>query len=324
MDFGKKARKVIPAVISMGIVALPCMAMAQDAYPSQQITIVVPFAPGGGAESVGRALAAGLSDALDVTVILDYRPGAGTLIGTEYVRNSSPDGYTLLVHSNSYVTNAVLSEDSPYDPVTAVAPVSLVALTPYVLVTGTDSGLTSVTDIVSRVQEAPNSVSYASSGYLSGADLLGQMLGSVVGEDMLHIPYGGAGPAQVSVLAGETDLYFSSLTAVRGNLDAGTLIPLAVTSAERNPALPDVPTLEEEGVDIQYGVWWGLSAPADTPSEIIDILNETVIEILATDQVSELLIAGGNEIVGTSPEDFQQWLIEDVDFWSNFEVAGPE
>ena len=289
---------------------------AEDAYPVRPIQIVVPYAPSGGTDFVARQLANGLSGRLGRQVVVANRPGAATIVGSELVAKSKPDGYTLLMTSFPLAANPSLYAKLPYDAARDFAPISLITNAPTVLVVTPKFPAADVKTLVAYCKAHPGDVSYASYGAGSGAHLAAELFQSITGVKLLHVPYEGGGPAARAVIAGETQLLFPSALPVLGGIKGGQLRVLAVASATRLPALPDVPTFREAGVDYATGTWFGLLAPAHTPDAIIAKLHAGVAATLATPSLRAALADQGAEIVGDTPAEFARFLHEETQRWA--------
>lgn len=251
-----------------GIFATPAIA----AFPDKPIKIVVPFAPGGGTDLVARTMGIAMSQELGQPVIIDNKPGAGTIIGTEAVAKSPPDGYTLVMATVAHVVNPSIQGKLPYKHEKAFAPVMLVGVSPNVLLVRADSPLKSVKDVIDAAKAAPGKLSFASQGAGTSAHLAGELFKNLTKTDITHIPYKGAGPAITDVLGGQVDTMFATAAAVGTFIDSGKLRALAVTTATRSPspALANVPTIAEAGVPGYVAdSWYGLYVPAGTPPDVI-------------------------------------------------------
>jgi tripartite-type tricarboxylate transporter receptor subunit TctC len=270
LKFGRLGACVALAMAVGGFAAAPAFA----AYPEKPIRLVVPFAPGGGTDLVARTLGAGMSAELGQTVIIDNKPGAGTIIGTDAVAKSPPDGYTLVIATFAHAVNPSLQPKMPFATDKAFAPVILIGRGPNVLVVRPDSPYKSVKDIIAAAKAAPKKLTYASQGLGTSAHLAGELFANLTGIQLTHVPYRGAGPAITDLLGGQVDMIFGTASAVATFVDGGKLRALAVTTAERSPALKNVPTIAESGVP-GYAAesWYGLYAPAGTPADVIAKLN---------------------------------------------------
>jgi len=261
----------------MAIVAVAsCLApsLAQAAYPDKPVRIIVPFAPGGGTDLIARTLGTGMSQELGQTVLIENKPGAGTIIGTDLVAKSPPNGYTIVIATFAHALNPSLQPKLPYATDKAFAPIILIGSSPNVLVVRPDSPYKSVKDIIAAAKAEPKKLTFASQGNGTSAHLAGELFKNLAKVDLTHVPYRGAGPALTDLLGGQVDMMFATAAAVGAFLDGGKLRALGVTTAERSPALAHVPTIAESGVP-SYAAesWYGLYAPAGTPNDVITRLN---------------------------------------------------
>jgi tripartite-type tricarboxylate transporter receptor subunit TctC len=306
----------VRAVLCAVLFGLAPGATAQS-YPAKPIRMVVPFAPGGGSDLVGRVLAQKLSVALGQQVIVDNRAGAGGRIGTEMVARAPADGYTLLFATSSVmVTAPALYAKLAFDMPRDFAPVSLVASTAYVLVVHPSVPVRTVKDFIALAKRTPGKLSYASSGQGGPAHLAGELFSAAAKVDMVHVPYKGSSPGTTSVIAGETDAMFSNLLPALPAVKSGRLRALGVTSAHRSSIVPDVPTLAATlpGFDVEQ--LYGVLAPAGTPREIVRRLNrETAKAVQATD-VKAKLASDGSEVLVSTPEAFEQRIVAEIAKWS--------
>ncbi|MDQ0013227.1 tripartite-type tricarboxylate transporter receptor subunit TctC [Variovorax boronicumulans] len=253
------------------------------AFPDKPLRIVVPFAPGGGTDAITRTLGVGMSEALGQPVIVDNKPGAGTIIGSDFVAKSAPDGYTLVMATFAHAVNPGLQPKMPYDTDKAFAPVALIGVSPNVLVVRTDSPYKTVADLIAAAKAKPGKLTFASQGNGTSAHLAGELFKNLAKVDLTHIPYRGAGPAMTDLLGGQVDMMFATASAVRPFVDSGKMRALGVTTARRSPAYASVPTLAEAGVP-GYAAesWYGLYVAAKTPKEVIDQLNAAVKKAVKT------------------------------------------
>jgi tripartite-type tricarboxylate transporter receptor subunit TctC len=251
--------------------------VASAAFPDKPLRIVVPFAPGGGTDAITRTLGIGMSEALGQPVIVDNKPGAGTIIGSDFVAKSAPDGYTLVMATFAHAVNPGLQPKLPYDTDKAFAPVALIGVSPNVLVVRADSPYTTVADLVAAAKARPGKLTFASQGNGTSAHLAGELFKNLAKVELTHIPYRGAGPAMTDLLGGQVDMMFATASAVRPFVDSGKMRALGVTTARRSPAYASVPTLAQAGVS-GYAAesWYGLYVAAKTPRDVIDKLNAAV------------------------------------------------
>lgn len=269
-SLGKFRLAVTFAAAISGIVAAPALA----AYPERLIRIIVPFAPGGGTDLVARTIGSEMSKDLGQSVIIENKPGAGTIIGTESVAKSAPDGYTLLMATFAHAVNPSLQPKLPYATDKAFTPVILIGRSPNVLVVKPDSPYKTVQDLIAAAKANPGKLTFASQGNGTSAHLAGELFKNLGKVDLTHVPYKGAGPALTDLIGGQVDMMFATAAAVTPFLQSGKLRALGVTTSQRSPALPNVPTIAESGVP-GYAAesWYGLYAPANTPQDVIAKLN---------------------------------------------------
>jgi len=310
-------RRTLTACIIAGLAAAPFAAFAQAAaYPSKPIRLIVPYPPGGPLDVAARTLAERVKDSLG-TVIVENRAGAGGNVGVDYVAKQPADGYTLVIGAvATHAINPWLFSKLPYDPVKDFAPITLIAQVPNVLVmtpeTATRLGVDSVPSLIAYMRRNPGKLSYASGGNGSGGHMAGELLKSMAKVSMVHIPYAGAAPAQLGLLAGQTDLMFDNLASAAANIRAGKLRAFAVTTAERTPSFPDLPTMAQAGgkelAGFDVTTWFGIFAPAGTPQPVVARLNDEFRKGLVTPEMRERLSKMGAEPVPTSPEQFAAFI----------------
>jgi len=291
-------------------------ACAQDAYPSRTVRIVVPFAAGGGADAVGRAVADRLSDRFGRPFVVDNRPGAAGNIGTEHVARSAPDGYTLLLVGPNHATNAHLFRQLPFDPVRDFAPISLLTSAPYVLVAHTGFEARNFQDLLALARARPGGLSYGSAGNGSAGHLAMELIKSSAGIDMVHVPYRGSPPLLADLVSGQVAVGFDNVLSSAPLIAAGRLRPLAVSGARRAPALPDVPTIAESGLPgFDVTVWQGMLAPTGTPTPIVTRLSVELAGVLHSPQLRDRLALLGVEAIGSRPEEFARFIGEELTRW---------
>jgi tripartite-type tricarboxylate transporter receptor subunit TctC len=279
---------------------------AEQAYPSRPIRLVVPFPAGGSLDAVARAVGQSLSIAWGQPVIIDNRPGAGGNIGADLVAKSAPDGYTILEGAlSTHAVKVSLYSNKPYDPIKDFAPITLVAVTPNVLVLNPSVPANSVAELIAYAKANPGKLAFGSGSNGSAGHLAGELFKTEAGVDMVHVPYKGGAPAMQDLLGGQIQLMFDNLANSMQQVRAGKLKALAVTTAKRSPLVPDLPTLAEAGLPgFDIYTWWGFMAPAGTPKEIIAKWNTEVARILNTPEMRAYFAQQGAEPSPTSPEQF--------------------
>jgi len=289
---------------------------AQD-YPTRPVRVVVPFSPGGAVDGPMRVIAQEMSKRLGQQVFVENKPGAGATIGSEAVAKSAPDGYTLLLASQTNAISASLYRSLSFDPVDDFAPISLIGREPGVLVVHSSLPVRTLAEFIAYVKQRPGKVDYASSGNGSGQHLFMALLASMTGMQLNHIPYRGSGQATTDLLAGVVAASIPGTAGMVGHIKAGKVRPLAVTGVKRSPQLPDVPTVAESGVPgYEAYVWMGLLAPKGTPPAIIDRLQRVLMSALATDEVKSHMNGAGIEIVGSTPAEFGSFFHAEKDRWA--------
>jgi tripartite-type tricarboxylate transporter receptor subunit TctC len=304
------------AAVALTIAAAPTM--AADAYPAKQIRIVVPFTPGGGTDFMARLIATKLSVAFGQQVIVDNRPGAGGVIGTDIVAKAPPDGYTLLLGSVSTISiNPSLYRSLPYDTVRDLAPVGLFSVTPAALVVQLDLPVTSVGDLINLARAKPGQINFASAGNGTSHQLSGEMFKHMAGIDIVHVPYKGSAPAVTGMLSGEAQMMFADIPAVFSMIKGGKLRGLGVTSLHRSAVLHDLPTIAEAGLPgFEVLVWYGLLAPARTPAPIIERLNRELTIMSAGKDLRAQLEHEGAEAPGGTPAEFAALIDKEIAKWA--------
>jgi len=284
---------------------------AANAYPSRPIQLVVPFAAGGPVDATARLLGSKLSEKLGQPVVVNNRPGGDTIIAADFVARAPGDGYTLLLTSNQHSINPALRSLS-YDPEKDFVPVSMVAITPILLVTHPSVPAKSVEELIKVLKAEPNRYFYSSSGAGSSQHLTAELFKAATGTQITHVPFKGTAPSTVALVAGEVQLSFATPTTTLPHVQAGKLNLLATTTAERSVQLPDVPTLAESGVPgFDASAWIGLLASGGTPQSAVDTLYAALKEILASSEVRQALLAQGIETMPMAPAEFARFLRED-------------
>src|SRR4051812_13157938 len=294
--------------------ALPSSAVA--AYPEKHIRIVVPFAPGGGTDVIARTLAQEMSKDLGGSIIIENRPGAGTILGTQAVAGSEPDGYTLLMGTFANAVNPNLYAKLPYDPQRDFAPVALVARSFNIVVVNAASPIKSIADLIAEAKTHPDKLSYGTYGTGTSAHLAGELFKSMASVNLTTVPYKGAAPAITDLLGGRIQVMFTTIASAAPLVAGGQLRALAVTSAERSPAFPDIPTVAEAGLPgYSAESWYGLFAPAKTPPAIIDRLNKSANAAVQSEAFKKL---GGNEglvMIAREPAELERYVRGEEERW---------
>jgi tripartite-type tricarboxylate transporter receptor subunit TctC len=289
---------------------------AQD-YPSRAVRIVVPFSPGGAVDGPTRLIAQQLSKRFGQAVFVENKPGAGATIGSELVAKAPPDGYTLLLASQTNAISATLYPHLGFDPIDDFAPISLIGREPGVVVVNPALPVQTLQQLIAYAKARPGQIDYASSGNGSGQHLFAAMLCSMTGMKLNHIPYRGSGQATSDLIGGQVSLSIPGMAGMLGHIQAGKLRALAVTGSKRAPQLPDVPTVAEAGVAgyVAY-VWLGLLAPKGTPANIVDKLQQTLVQVLAEEEVKRYMAHASIEPVGSTPAEFGAFFRAEKDQWA--------
>ena len=288
---------------------------AHAAFPDKPIRLVVPFAPGGGTDLIARTLGADMAQTLGQPVIIENKPGAGTIIGTDAVAKSPPDGYTLVVATFAHAINPSLQPKLPFATDTAFAPVILLGRGPNVLVVRTDSPYKSVGDVIAAARAKGSRLTYASQGNGTSAHLAGEMFTNLTKVDMVHVPYRGAGPAITDLIGGQVDLFFGTAAAVSTFVNSGKLRALAVTTPQRSAAMKDVPAVAENVPGYVVESWYGLYAPAGTPGEVIGKLNAAAAKAARTPAFSKKVEQEGLVISAGSPAELDAYVRAEEARW---------
>jgi tripartite-type tricarboxylate transporter receptor subunit TctC len=309
---GFAVRILIPGLVMVtGGISNPALAQS---WPSKPIRLVIAQAPGSATDVISRVVANPLSEALGQPIVIDARPGAGGVLGTEVAARSAPDGYTLFMANNStHGSNPAVYAKLPYDAVKDFAPVSFVASVPYVLVVDPKLPVRTVQEFIALVKASPGKLNYASAGNGSTHHFCGELLKSMSGIDIQHIPYKGSGPGIAGLLGGEVSMMFSNVADIGSQIKAGKVKPLAVTATKRASLLPEVPTMEEAGLPgFVITSWFGLLAPAGTPAPVIARLNAEMVKVLGRAEVKATLGAQGLEVASSTPEQFGEHIKSEI------------
>ena len=308
-------RQTLTALLLGAILITPLTAAAQQ-YPTKAIRFVVPFAPGGGTDIIGRVVAQALNDALGQPVVVDNRGGAGSTLGTEIVAKSPADGYTILFGTISLAFNATLYTKLRYDTIRDLAPISLSAVQPNILVIHPGLPAKNLKEFIELARANPGKYNYASAGTGSGTHLAAELLKLQTKIDIVHVPYKGTGPALTDLLGGQINMMVSTFASALPHVKSGRMRALGVTTVKRSPAAPDVPTLIEGGVaGYDYSTWYGLLAPAGTPKPVIDMLNASNRKVLARDDIKQKLESQGVDPIVNTPAEFSAYMKSETEKW---------
>ena len=310
-----KAAVLLFALAALLLAAVP-LDRALALYPDRVVKIVVPFAPGGGTDVIARTLAQEMTKDLGVSVIVENKPGAGTIIGTQAVATSAPDGYTLLMGTFAHAVNPSLNTKLPYDPHRDFVPVALIARSFNIVVVNPKSPFRSVSDLIAAAKADPGKLSYGTFGTGTSAHLAGELFRNLAKVDLTMVPYKGAAPAITDLIGGQIQVMFTTVASAASLIEAGQLRALAVTSAERSPAFPQLPTVAEAGVP-GYAAesWYGLFAPASTPAEIIERLNRSAAAAVQSETFRRLGVNEGLVMVARPPEELDRYVRGEEERW---------
>lgn len=299
----QKLQRIMGVLILFTLLSAPAGA-GQTTYPDKPITLVVPFAPGGATDLLGRLIAQKMSEKLGQPVVVENKPGAGTMIGAAAVVRKPADGYTLLITASGFLINPSIRSDVPYDTLKDFSLVTSVAEGPLVMVVNPSVPARTVSEFVDYAKAHPGKITFGSSGIGGGSHLAVELFKSMAHVDLLHIPYGGSGPAAMALISGQTSMGIDAATLYLSYIESGKVRALAVTSTKRSSLLPDVPTISESGYPeyAQRG-WWGILVRSGTPEEIINKLNETIIDVLENDEVTAFLKQEALEVLTNTPQE---------------------
>jgi tripartite-type tricarboxylate transporter receptor subunit TctC len=291
-------------------------------YPDRMIRLIVPFAAGGANDSVARLVSDTLRKILGQTVVVENRPGGGTVVGTAAVATASSDGYTLLLISPAHTINPYINKSLPYNTLTDFTPISQITRSAYVLVTSPQSTFRSVKDFGAVAHASGGQISFGSSGTGSAPHLAGQLFATLLGVKSVHIPYQGGAPAMIGVIRGDVDMYFSSVAGARSFIESKQVRALAVSSDQRLSVLPDVPTVAEAGID-GYAIngWYGMVGPANMPVEVTEKLNKALESALNDPELVARLQQQGEEVAGSTPEQFATLIRRDFEKYRTIVIS---
>jgi tripartite-type tricarboxylate transporter receptor subunit TctC len=295
---------------------LPSGAAAQE-YPNKSVRMIVPFGAGGPADVYARVLAQHLGDSLKQPFIVENRPGAGALIGTEAVAKAEPDGYTLLVMSNTHTTNESLIPNRPYELMRDFAPVSPINYSDLLMVAHPSTGVKNLQDFIALAKKDPGKLNYASSGPGTPYHMAGELFKSMSGTNIVHVPHKSSGDMRSSVMGGHVQMMFDAITVMAQGVESGQLVALGTTGKQRSPVMPNVPTVAEAGLPgYEATIWLGVMAPIKTPKPIVDKLNAEIVKIMNRPDVKEAWGKQGAVPMPMSPAEFDKYLRADIEKWA--------
>jgi tripartite-type tricarboxylate transporter receptor subunit TctC len=295
-------------------VALPLAQAQTSRWPTKPVRTIVPMVPGGNADIVARLIAARLTEELGQQFIVDNRAGAGGSIGAAMVTRATPDGYTLIIMSSSYAANAAVYK-TPYDPIRDITPIGIISIVPFILAVNASVKAANLRDFIELAKSKPRGLNFGSSGTGSTPHLAGTLLQQKGGFELVHIPYKGDGPALTDLIAGQIQMQLATGVVLAPHMAAGKIRGLAVTTEQRSPANPDLPTVGEVIPGYAVSGWTGMWGPAGLPAEIVSRIDQALGRIVRLADVQERLRAGGAVPTHTSPEDFRRFIATDIEKW---------
>jgi tripartite-type tricarboxylate transporter receptor subunit TctC len=307
--------------VVQGAVATLCLlagfSASAQTYPSRPVKLVVPYGVGGSADVYARYIGAKLSESLGQPVVIENRPGAGSIVGTDAVAKSEPDGYTLLMMSNTHTVNETLIPKKPFDLMKDLAPITGVSYSDLMMVVATSVPANSVQEFIALAKSKPGSLNYASSGNGTPYHMAGELFKAMAGVDIVHIPHKGSDQARASVLGGQVQMMFDAVPTMVASAAGGKVKALATTGAKRSPVTPNIPTVAEAGVPgYESGIWLGLMAPAKTPRPVLEKLNAEVNKVINSPETKETWLKQGTVAMGMSIDQFDKFLREEIVKWA--------
>ena len=305
---------------------LGAMDAAAQAYPSRPIRLVVPQSAGGSTDLIARIVSQRMGDALDQTIVVDNRPGAGSINGTDMVAKSNPDGYTLLAVAGSFTINPALRKQLPFDPIRDFEAVTLVATLPHIVITHPSVPAKSIGDLIALAKARPGDINYATSGIATSTHMAAELFMHLSGTKMTHIPYKGGAPSIVAMIAGQCQVNFAAISTAIPHVRSGKVRALAVSSAKRSKAAPEFPTIAEAGVrGYEHTSWVGFLAPAKTPRPVISRLSSEAVKAVNAPDIKATLLRDGLESAGTTPAEFAADIKAQIARWKGVvKAAGME
>ena len=306
----------------MAILFIFGLSAEAQTYPTRTVRIVVPATPGGAIDLIARSLAEKMTASLGQPVVVENKPGASNNLGTDFVAKSPPDGYTLVIIASSHATNKFLFKQMPFDPVKDFEPVVYTHVVPLLLAVNPSVPAKTVGELTAWIKANPDKAVYASSGPGSSLHMAAELYMNMTGTKMHHVPYKGSSAAHPDLLAGRTAIIFDTITAVQGHVKSGALRGIAVTTASRSSAMPELPTIAESGLPgYDASTWGGILAPAGTPKDVVAKLNSTINAALKMDDVRARLTGAGIEIQGGTPEQFAYVIRNEIEKWGRVTKA---
>lgn len=311
-------------IVSILLLLGPAALAAARGYPAHTVRVIIPAAPGGASDLLGRLLANKLSTELKQSFVPENVPGAGTIIASEQLARSPADGYTLLLVTSSHAINAAVKKRLPYDPIKDFAPVSLLATLPAMLLVNPQVPVHSVRELIALARKEPGKINFGTAGVGSGTDMDAELFKSMANVNLVQVPYKGGTPAVTALVGGQVQMMFSNPVSSKALVKSGKLRALAITSKTRSPLFPDVPTVAEAGVPGYESLsWYGVLAPAGTPQTVISILNKAINKALAMPDVRRQIESAGGTAQGSTPQAFGAFLAADIARWRKLVARNP-
>jgi tripartite-type tricarboxylate transporter receptor subunit TctC len=311
----KNSRLLTAASCTLACALFAGSAVAQS-FPSKPIRLVMPYPPGGSSDILARPIANEMSKSIGQPVVIEYKPGAGSTIGADHIAKSAPDGHTLVMLLTAHAINATLMPKLPYDTVRDFTPVTLAATLPLVAVVNAQSDIQNIPQLIAAAKASPGKLNYGSAGPGNTSHLSVEYFGSVVGGKFTHVPYKGSGPAVAGLLGREVDLMFDSLSSSLSQIQAGKFRAIGVSTSKRSHVLPQVPTVQEQGVaGFDISVWYGIFAAANTPAPIVQRLNAEFVKAMAQPEARQRIEGFGYQIVGSSPAELDAHVKAEIARW---------
>ncbi|MGA0032093.1 MAG: Bug family tripartite tricarboxylate transporter substrate binding protein [Burkholderiales bacterium] len=308
--------KTVATLAAAGMFAIAPQVQAQD-YPTKPIRMIVPFAPGGGSDISARTMTDAFGQALGTTIVVDNRPGAGSVLGADIASKAVPDGYTLFLGNISMAFNAALYKKLPFNAIRDFAPISLATEQPNIIVTHSSLPAKNFKEFIALAKSQPGKLTYASAGLGSGTHLAMEMLMMSQKIKLVHVPYKGTGPAVTALLGNETSAFMSTFASALPHVKSGRLRGIAVTTKNRSPVLPDVPTVEQSGVPgFEYATWYGILTQSAVPKPIVEKLNKTIVAVMSTPDMKQRYARQGMEAIPSTSAEFVKLLRSETDKWA--------
>jgi tripartite-type tricarboxylate transporter receptor subunit TctC len=312
----RKMTRLLAALVACATFALP--ALAQQAWPAKPVKIIVPFAAGGPADIYARALGEKLQAALGQPFVIEDRPGGGAIAGTDAVAKSAPDGYTLLMMSNTHTVNESLIKEKPYSLMRDLVPIAPVNYSDLVMVVHPSVPANTLAEFIALAKAKPGALNYASSGPGTPYHMAGELFKALAGVDIVHVPYKGSSGARTDILGGQVQMMFDAITTMAPNVQAGKLRALGTSGKTRSSVLPEVPTIAEAGVPgYEAVIWLGMMAPTGTPKPIVDRLNREITRIVNTPEMKQAWASQGAAPMAMTPDEFAAFLRADMEKWAH-------